>query len=67
MRFKPAHRGHFWCDALCRQSHFKADTGQDLGGGFGSLSDPKMVRAFDNKWITAAGRRTRPTKKKAPS
>ncbi|AXQ69387.1 hypothetical protein HOU02_gp338 [Caulobacter phage CcrBL9] len=50
---------------MCRQSHFKIDTGKDLSGAFGFMTDRNLVRAFDDKWIKAAGRRTKPTKKKA--
>lgn len=64
-RFKPAHRGHYWCEGFCRQGHYKAETGLELSGGLGVLSDPNAIRAFEDKWVKASGRRSKPTKKKA--
>ncbi|UTU08043.1 hypothetical protein CcrC1_gp357 [Caulobacter phage C1] len=62
-RFNPDHRGHFWCQQMCRQSHFKAETGKHLSGAFGFGTDPNLVRGFDEKWIRNFGR-VKPMKKK---
>jgi hypothetical protein len=48
--FEPDHPGHFWCGQMCRQSHFKIETGKDLSPFFGFLTDRTMVREFDAKW-----------------